>query len=137
MLLDLLSEYLNKVEAGVLKLENVYVERYEEEIIVNNRINLRIRIRFKTGYLLELNEAVIVEATTLTRLYYRYHFQDDKNNLIFRYDNAPHFPGFINFPHHKHLPDEVTDISETSIFKVIEEARSANHNKPSLNDPNT
>ena len=122
MLLDLLSEYLNKVEAGVLKLENVYVERYEEEIIVNNRINLRIRIRFKTGYLLELNEAVIAEAATLTRLYYRYHFQNDKNNLIFRYDNAPHFPGFTNFPHHKHFPDEVTDIAEISIFKVIEEA---------------
>ena len=42
MLLDLLSEYLNKVEARVLKLENVYVERYEEEIIANNRINLGI-----------------------------------------------------------------------------------------------
>ena len=122
MLLDLLSEYLNKVEAIVLKLENVYVERYEEEIIANNRINLRIRIRFKTGYLLELNEAVIAEADTITRLYYRYHFQDDKNNLFFRYDNAPHFPDFKNFPHHKHLPDEVTDTSETSIFKVIEEA---------------
>ncbi|MBT3177874.1 MAG: hypothetical protein HOG03_19640 [Desulfobacula sp.] len=130
MLLDLLSEYLNKIEARILKLENVYVERYEEEIIVNNRINLRIRIRFKTGYLLELNEAIIAETATLKRLYYRYHFQDDKNNLIFRYDNAPHFPGFTNFPNHKHLPDEVTDVSETSILKVIEEARSTIQEKP-------
>jgi len=69
MLLDLLSEYLNKVEAIVLKLEN------------------------------------------------------DKNNLLFRYDNAPHFPDFTNFPHHKHLPDKVIDTSEISIFNVIEEAR--------------
>ena len=126
MLLDLLSEYLHKVEAIVLKLRNIYVERYEEEIIANNRINLRIRIRFRIGYLLELNEAVIVESGTIKRLYYRYHFQDDNNNLVFRYDNAPHFPGFINFPHHKHLPDEVTDTSETSIFKVIEEANNRN-----------
>jgi len=130
MLLDLLSEYLNKVEAIVLKLENVYVERYEEEIIANNRINFRIRIRFKTGYLLELNEAVIAEADTITRLYYRYHFQDDKNKLVFRYDNAPHFPDFINFPHHKHLPGEVTDTSETSIFIMIEEARDVNKMTP-------
>lgn len=46
MLLDLLSEYLNAVEVIVRKLEHVYVERYEEEILADNRVNLRIRIRF-------------------------------------------------------------------------------------------
>ncbi len=123
MLLDLLSEHLSAIEVIVRKLEGVYVERYEEEIIADNRVNLRIRIRFKSGYLLELNEAIIAEEATFIRLYYRYHFQDEKNNLVFRYDNAPHFPGFVNFPHHKHLPDEVTDALKSSIFKVIEEAR--------------
>jgi len=123
MLLNLLSEYLSAVEALVRKLEGVYVERYEEEIISDTRVNLRIRIRFKSGYLLELNEAIIAEADAIIRLYYRYHFQDEKNSLVFRYDNAPHFPGFVNFPHHKHLPDEVTDTLESSILKVIEEAR--------------
>ena len=122
MLLDLLSEYLNKIEARILKLENVYVERYEEEIIVNNRINLRIRIRFKTGYLLELNEAIIAETATLKRLYYRYHFQDKQNNLVFRYDNTPHFPELEGFPHHKHLPNKVFASKEPSILKIIEEA---------------
>ena len=33
MLLDLLSEYLNAIESLIQKLKNVYVERYEEEII--------------------------------------------------------------------------------------------------------
>lgn len=123
MLLDLLSEHLSAVEATVGKLEGVYVERYEEEIIADNRVNLRIRVRFRSGYLLELNEAIIAEEATIIRLYYRYHFQDEKNSLVFRYDNAPHFPGFVNFPHHKHLPDEVTDTLESSILKVIAEAR--------------
>ena len=123
MLLDLLSEHLGAVEAIVRKLEGVYVERYEEEIIADNRVNLRIRVRFNSGYLLELNEAIIAEEATIIRLYYRYHFQDEKNNLVFRYDNAPHFSGFVNFPHHKHLPDKVTDTLESSILKVIEEAR--------------
>jgi len=123
MLHDLLSKHLIAVETIVRKLKGVYVERYEEEIITDNRVNLRIRIRFKTGHLLEINEAIIVEEAAIIRLYYRYHFQDEKNRLVFRYDNAPHFPGFVNFPHHKHLPDEVTDTVESSIFKVIEEAR--------------
>jgi hypothetical protein len=58
---DLLSEYLDSVEIRVRKLKEVYVERYEEEFIINARINLRIRIRFMTGHLLEINEAVIAE----------------------------------------------------------------------------
>jgi hypothetical protein len=122
MLLDLLSEYLNAIESLIQKLKNVYVERYEEEIITDSRLNLRIRIRFKEGCLLELNEAIIVETDTIIHLYYRYHFQDNKNNLVFRYDNAPHFPGLTNFPHHKHLLDDIIDIPKPTIFKVVKEA---------------
>jgi len=61
MLLDFLSRYLRDVKAAVGKLEGAYIERYEEEILASNRVNLRIRIRFQTGHLLELNEAAIVE----------------------------------------------------------------------------
>jgi len=123
MLLDLLSRYLREVEAAVRKLERAYVERYEEEIVAADRVNLRIRVRFQTGHMLELNEAVIGEAGRLRHLGYRYHFQDEQNNLVFRYDNTPHFPGLENFPHHKHLPDKVADAVEPSILKVIEQAR--------------
>jgi hypothetical protein len=71
MLHDLLSEHLSAVEAVVRKLKEVYVERYEEEILTDNRVNLRIRVRFKSGYLLELNEANMVEESAIIRLYYR------------------------------------------------------------------
>ena len=59
MLLNHLSKYLESIEQAIRKLEGVYVERYEEEILTVNRVNLRIRIRFQTGYMLELNEAII------------------------------------------------------------------------------
>ena len=100
-----------------------YIERYEEEILVSNRANMWIRIRFLNGYLLELNEAIVVEAGCIRRLGYRYHFQDKQNNLIFRYDNTPHFPALNNFPHHKHLPDEIVAIEEPSLLKIIDEAK--------------
>jgi len=58
MLLNHLSKYLESVERAIRKLEGAYVERYEEEILTVNRINLRIRIRFQTGHMLELNEAI-------------------------------------------------------------------------------
>jgi hypothetical protein len=123
MLFDFLSQYLGDVEAAVRKLKGVYVERYEEEIVAANRVNLRIRVRFLSGYMLEVNEAVIGEAGHVRHLGYRYHFQDGQNNLVFRYDNTPHFPGLENFPHHKHLPDKVAAAEQPSILKVIEEAR--------------
>ena len=122
MLHDLLSRYLEEIEAEIKKFEDAYVERYEEEILSSNRLNLRIRVRFKTGYLIELNEAVIVEADQPQRLNYRYHFQDGQNNLVFRYDNTPHFPNLDNFPHHKHLSSSIESSEEPSVIRVIEEA---------------
>ena len=47
--------------------------------------------------------------------------QDEKNNLVFRYDNAPHFPEIDTFPHHKHLPETVIGVKKTSIIDVIKE----------------
>jgi hypothetical protein len=86
-------------------------------------VNLRIRIRFLKGHLLELNEAITFEVGTLGRLGYRYHFQDKNNHLIFRYDNTPHFPNLDSFPHHKHLVHEVVSSARPSISEVIDEAK--------------
>ncbi|WDN90785.1 hypothetical protein BuS5_03756 [Desulfosarcina sp. BuS5] len=123
MLLDLLSQYLGDIAIEVRELENAKVEHYEEELLATNRVNLRIRVRFLNGYLLELNEAAIVEAGQLIHLGYRYHFQDKQNKLVFRYDNTPHFPDLEGFPHHKHLSDKVTGTEKPSILEVINEAR--------------
>lgn len=123
MLPDLLSQYLQKLEVAIKDIEGAYVETYEEEILAANRLNLRIRVRFQTGHLLELNEAVILESDRIIPLGYRYHFQDRKNKLVFRYDNTPHFPDLKGFPHHKHLSDKVDSVEEPSILKIIQEAR--------------
>jgi hypothetical protein len=122
MLHSLLSQYLDDIEAAVKELKGAYIEHYSEEILNPHRINLRIRIRFASGHLLEFNEAVIINNEQINHLSYRYHFQDKQNNLIFRYDNAPHFPTLDNFPHHKHLSDKVDSTKKTSIVKAIQEA---------------
>jgi len=49
MLHDILSSYLESIEAVIRNLKNAYVERYEEEILAFNRINLRIRVLLKPG----------------------------------------------------------------------------------------
>jgi hypothetical protein len=119
----LLSEYLLAVEQAVEAMQAVHVENYIEEILTPERANLRIRIRFASGCLLELNEAVIVEADTLIPLDYRYHYQDAQNRLLFRYDNTPHFPGLSSFPHHKHLPNDTLATEKPTVFQVLEESK--------------
>ncbi|NOY59593.1 MAG: hypothetical protein GXO75_11795 [Calditrichaeota bacterium] len=121
MLLETLSNYLAEVEKDLQSLKNYHIEKYEEEILTSTRANLRIRIRFSDGHLLELNEAVTIDSGKLEHLSYRYHFQDKNNSLIFRYDNTPHFNNLESFPHHKHLAKEVIATEKPAIAAVIEE----------------
>ena len=120
-----LADYLNRVEQAVANCEGAYIERYVEEILTPERANLRIRIRFEHGHLLEINEAVVIAADELAWLDYRYHCQDAENQLLFRYDSTPHFPDLPGFPYHKHLPDEVTGGERPDLIAVIEEAKTA------------
>ncbi len=122
MLLKILSDYLNQIEQAIENSQNVYVERYQEEILTSQRVNLRIRLRFNQTHLLEINEAIIVENNQLEFLDYRYHFQDQENKLVFRYDSTPHFPNLSTFPHHKHLPNEVINAQKPDLIEVLREA---------------
>lgn len=117
-----LRQYLESIEALVRKLRNTYIERYEEEILTAERSNLRLKIRFQSGALLEINEAVVIENGSLEHLGFRYHFQDQRNQLIFRYDNTPHFPKLSNFPDHKHSSNAVAGCTRPDFNAVLDEA---------------
>ena len=122
MLHEVLASYLKTVEQTIHECRHAYVEHYVEEILTAERVNLRIRLRFENGHLLEINEAAVIEGDSLNPLDYRYHCQDSNNRLIFRYDSTPHFPGLPSFPHHKHLPDAVIPSNKPDISSVVEEA---------------
>ena len=74
---------------------------------------------------MEINEAVVIVDNKLVPLDYRYHCQDEQNRLIFRYDSTPHFPDLPNFPHHKHLPDNIIASDQPDIEQVVLEAMEA------------
>ncbi len=62
---------------------------------------------------------------SLVPLDYRYHCQDEHDHLLFRYDSTPHFPGLPNFPHHKHLSDDVIGGEKPDVEQVVQEAMEA------------
>ncbi len=119
---ELLVTYLERVERTIRECSHAYVEQYVEEILTPERTNLRIRLRFEWGHLLEINEAVVVEDGRLVPLDYRYHCQDESSRLVFRYDCTPHFPGVAGFLHHKHVPDAVLSSNKPDIEDVVREA---------------
>ena len=122
LLHNLLESYLAGIEVAVTELP-AYAENYDEEILTSERANLRIRLRFQSGSLLEINEAIIIEDGALKTLGYRYHFQSASNKLLFRYDNTPHFPDLASFPHHKHLHNAVVASSKPDLLAVLHESK--------------
>lgn len=121
LLHNILERYFADIEAAVTQLP-AYAESYVEEILTSERANLRIRLRFQNDCLLEINEAIIVENGMIKTLGYRYHMQSAGNELVFRYDNTPHFPDLSTFPHHKHLRNTVVASGKPDLLDVLQEA---------------
>jgi len=54
---------------------------------------------------------------------YSFHWLDYNNELIMRWDNAPHHRDLETFPHHKHTIDGVFENLEIDLSDVLEEIR--------------
>jgi hypothetical protein len=119
---ELLTAYFDGIEQQLINLPNLYVEQFNVTILTPERANLKLRIRLKGKYLLAISEALLIVDNQVAHLDYRYHFQDESNQLILRYDSTPHFPNLPTFPHHKHLPDTVIATNKPDIIQVLQEA---------------
>lgn len=81
-----------------------------DEIVPGQVGMIEGRLRFWDNSLLEFTEAIAMHTMILAKTRYAYHYQNDKEQLIFRYDNAPHHPAIKTFPHHKHVMNLVNQI---------------------------
>ncbi len=63
---------------------------------------LKCRVYFWDGSQLDIYETINTELGYPVRIHYAYTYTRSGTH-IFRYDNAPHYPQMITFPHHKHL----------------------------------
>ena len=55
---------------------------------------------------------------SIEKLSYSFHYQDQDNSLIFRYDNAKHKPD-LGYADHKHIKDKIVPSSIPNIEQVI------------------
>ena len=50
---------------------------------------------------------------------------DERNNLIYRWDTAPHYKNLKTFPYHVHLPDGVKESKQVTLIAVLDKIEEA------------
>lgn len=72
-------------------------------------------ITFKDGSIFHFKEVVLGKNTQ-----YRFHYMDERKNLISRWDSAPHHRELNTFPYHVHFPDGVKESKPVNLLHVLD-----------------
>jgi len=83
---------------------------------------VRGRVFFWDGSFLDLYEVVSTELGYPVRIGYAYTYLGE-GQRAFRYDNAPHHPEIITYPHHKHIgpQDRLAPADQPTLSQVLAE----------------
>uniref|UniRef100_UPI0040573219 toxin-antitoxin system TumE family protein n=1 Tax=Candidatus Electrothrix sp. TaxID=2170559 RepID=UPI0040573219 len=110
----MLNSYIQHIKNSLCSyawIESVDFLRFERTETDQEKILLyRIRVHLAQEDLLEVCERLSEPRDTgeLKRTKYHFHWQDQHNQLIRRWDNAPHHPEIKTFPDHVHVGPENT-----------------------------
>jgi hypothetical protein len=85
----------------------------------------RLKISFDNQTVLFVKEYV-----DETERVYSYHWQDSNNEMITRWDNAPHHRHLSTFPHHRHTSEGISENFEITLADVLETIRLQLSNNP-------
>jgi len=119
-----IDDYFAALERGLV--QNPLVSRLEETFtcLASDDHNglVRGRVFFWDDSLLDLYEVVSTELGYPVRVSYAYTYLRE-GRRVFRYDNAPHHPEIITYPHHKHIgpQDRLAPTDQPSLSQVMAE----------------
>ncbi len=122
----MLTSYIQHIKSALSSyawIESVDFLRFDVSETDHEKILLyRIRIHCTQGKLLEAFERVTEKNSTkiLKTTKYHFHWQGLNNQLLRRWDNAPHHPEIETFPDHVHLgPENICRAGEPSSLPAI------------------
>ena len=113
----MIKEYFLQVEKILQEFPIIRSYALNKKVYNNHQGLIGGRIVFENESSLEFLEVVDTEQEN--KLKYRYHYMDTSQNLIFRYDNAPHYPQVDSFPHHKHVGERVQASAEPKLRDIL------------------
>ena len=114
-------EYLTQLKALITSSSIIYSWECQEDIRTANEGFFKARLHFIDDSILDFREYVNIEHDKVERYTYSFHYYRIKQ-IIFRYDNTPHHPQLLSFPHHKHLnTGEVVACKAPNLLDVLTE----------------
>jgi hypothetical protein len=122
-----IDDYFTGIERSLR--ENPRVSRIGDpwECLASDDTNgvLRCRVFFWDDSFLDIFEVVSTELGYPVRVGYAYTYIR-QGQRVFRYDNAPHRPEVITYPHHKHVGplDRLAPADQPNLGQVLGEADS-------------
>ena len=116
----MIKDYFNLVRSSIDNFGHIIEERsVADKMYSEGKGFIDGKLTFIDESILEFSEVRDIETTGKNK--YRYHYRDQYNNMIFRYDNAKHHPEIQTFPHHKHLANGTVKSDEPDIETVLYE----------------
>ena len=99
-----LEAYLSRTYDSMFSRRGLTIDQFDvTRFPARQAATIEARVRYWDGSLLRFYEELVEDGFRLRKLEYVYHYQGADEKLIFRYDNAPHYPSISTFPHHKHV----------------------------------
>jgi hypothetical protein len=113
-----IETYLAALDAKLREVEGLVASTsIQREIDANLGMGfIKGRIAFVDGSTLEFSEQLPTD-----RRKYRVHYMDTQNNLIARWDSAPHHKELSTFPFHKHTPQGVEEHRAITLLEALDE----------------
>ncbi len=96
----MIETYFAQVEGFLQAFSHIRAYTLRKKVYNSKQGYIGGSITFENGRRLDFIEVKDVEVAE--KIKYRYQYMDEKQVLIFRYDNAPHHKHIRTFPHHKH-----------------------------------
>jgi len=110
---------LNRLYDPVISRGYVEIEQLTFDNRSNKRGSIMGRLKFHDGSLLEFGETIVQQNRQIVKRRYAYHYQNAAGDVVFRYDNAPHYPDISTYPHHKHVGTVVEPATEPDLSVVL------------------
>jgi hypothetical protein len=113
----MIAVYFSQIENVLQTFPNIRTYTLQTRIYNATQGYVSGCIIFENGWRLDFVE--VKDTDFIAKLKYRYQCMDDKQALLFRYDNAPHHREIRTFPHHKHDPHQIGESSEPTLYEVL------------------
>lgn len=111
------TRYFEKIKKRIGELEWL-IERVSIDTEYDEDADLGIiggSVTFKDGSIFHFKEVLLGKSRE-----YRFHYMDERNNLISRWDTAPHHRELKTYPYHVHLSDGVKESKAVSLIDILD-----------------